>query len=102
MKRAKVLGYTALYGYAKEQKGYLTAVPYVEGIGQEATMAIAAHFLAKKGPTFLKKPMDALSTGLCGVVGYKLGTSGFKSLSGYGEDDTILGGEMDPADFADE
>lgn len=101
MKRARVFGWTAVYGYLDEQTTMLQNVPTVDAIGKHATAAIAAHLLAKHGPRFTRKPMDALSTGLCGVVGLKFGQGGFKSISGYGEDDTILG-EIDPAEFADE
>jgi len=101
MKRAKVFGWTAAYGYAKEQTTMLAKVPTVETIGQDATMMVLAHLMAKHGPKFTRGPMDSVATGLAGVVGLRFGAGGFKSISGYGEDETILG-EIDPADFADE
>lgn len=101
MKRAKVFGYTALYGYLSEQTTMLARVPTVDAVGKDATFMVGAHLMAKHGPRFTRNAMDSLATGLAGVVGLKFGQGGFKSISGYGEDDTILG-EIDPADFADE
>ena len=102
MQRAKVGGWTALYAYLKEQKATFRNVPKIDAIGQDATMMIAAHLLARHGPRVVKGPCDNLATGLAGVVGYRLGQSGFKLDSLQGDPDEDLVGELDPADFIDE
>jgi len=102
MQRAKVMGWTALYGYLKEQRSMFANVPKVDAIGQDATMMVGAHLLAKHGPSISRKAMDSLATGLAGVTGYRLGTSGFKGSSLQGESDEDLVGELDPEDFIDE
>ena len=110
MKKAKVAGWTAVYAYMKEKSTYgptMMKAPYVEAIGFDATAMLAAHYAAKHGPRFAKKPLDALATGLAGVVGYRFGAAGFK-ISGMGGDgaleegDDELAGDVDPDDFDDD
>jgi hypothetical protein len=103
MNRAKVAGYTALYAYAKEKSSVapkMLSIPHVSAIGYDATMMLAAHVLAKKGPSIVRKPMDYLATGLAGKVGYDFGASGFK-VQGLGDGGMggAIGGEVDPGDF---
>lgn len=110
MKRAKVSGWTAAYAYAKEKSSWgpkMMALPSLDAIGYDATMAIAAHYLAKHGPRITRKPLDALATGLAGVVGYRFGAAGFKIQGlgggGVGEDDGgAMEGEVDPNEFDDD
>jgi hypothetical protein len=100
MTRAKVAGWTAVYGYLKEQRNTFKDVPKVDAIGQDATMMVVAHLAAKHGPRIVRGPLDSMATGLAGVVGYRLGASGFKlsSIQGPGDDGDLVGA-VDPSDF---
>jgi hypothetical protein len=100
MQRAKVAGWTAAYGYLKEQSKWsaeMMKLPSIDAIGYDATMMLAAHYLSKHGPAVARRPLDYLATGLAGKVGYDFGVSGFK-VKGLGGDGAI-GGSLNPEDF---
>lgn len=92
-RRLRVLGAGAAYGYLKAKTQMLAQVPVIEGIGRDATSAVALHFLAKY---FRSRWLDDAATAVAGHVGVEFGEAGmnmqeFASMSG---DDELESGEI--------